>query len=207
MKVGSFKKQFNVHDAKGRTPITARNFALVRLTFGEWIEKSVAALGGGADAVLVPVPSKDGVSGAPTYRTLEMTREALKNTGLLGRVLDGLRWKQKLTKAHEGGSRSPRLLAPLLSANASLKGKKVILVDDLITTGSSLLAAADVLKAAGATVLGAVVCGKTIYDLETKHFGEQEFDLTTEAGGLDGIDRPRRGCVDQRQTAAGGTCH
>ncbi len=72
------------------------------------------------------------------------------------------------------------MLAPRLAADPKLKGTKVILIDDVITTGSSLLAAADVLNQQGATVLGSIVCGKTIYDLNTPHFGEQEFELTTE---------------------------
>jgi hypothetical protein len=42
------------------------------------------------------------------------------------------------------------------------------------------------MKAAGATVAGAVACGETIYDLETPHFGEQEFDLTTEVADWNG---------------------
>jgi phosphoribosylpyrophosphate synthetase len=185
VKVGTFKKDFFIHDAKGKTRITAQNFSVARRTFGDWIEKSVASLRG-ADAVLVPMPSKDGVKNAVTFRTLDMTKEALKGRPLAGRVVDGLRWKQQLTKAHEGGSRNRTVLAPLLRADPNLKGKKVILVDDLISTGSSLLAAADVLKAVGATVVGAVVCGKTIYDLNTKHFGEQEFDLTTELADWNG---------------------
>jgi phosphoribosylpyrophosphate synthetase len=180
VKVGSFKRGFNIHDANGKTPITAKNFALARSTFGKWIEKSVVALGGGADVVLIPVPSKDGLTGAATFRTLDMTTEAVKSTQFAARVVGGLTWAQKLTKAHEGGSRSRAVLAPLLTADSNLKGKTVVLIDDLISTGSSLLAAADTLTAAGAAVLGAVVCGKTIYDLDTKHFGEQEIDLTTE---------------------------
>jgi phosphoribosylpyrophosphate synthetase len=180
VKFGTFKPKFNIHDAEGKIPITANNFSLVRRKFGSWIEESVAALGGGADAVLVPVPSKDGVVGAATYRSLAMTEEAVKETKLVAQINGGLRWKKKLTKAHEGGSRSRAVFAPLLVADASLNGKKVILIDDLITTGSSLLAAADVLEKAGAKVLGTVVCGKTIYDLNTPHFGEQEFELTSE---------------------------
>ena len=110
--------------------------------------------------MLVSVPSKDGIKGAATFRSLDMTKEALKDTPLAGNVVGGLMWKQKLTAAHEGGARSRAILAPLLDVDASLKGKKVILVDDLITKGSSLLAAAEALTAAGATVIGAVVCGK-----------------------------------------------
>jgi phosphoribosylpyrophosphate synthetase len=181
VKVGKFKPQFNIHDANSKkVPIRPNNFSVVRRTFGQWIEKSLTVLGAGEDIVLVPVPSKDGIVGAASFRSLDMTSEALKGTRLAARVNGGLRWKQKLTAAHEGGARSRALLAPLLVADDSFKGKTVILVDDLVTKGCSLLASSDVLAKAGAKVLGAVVCGKTIYDLDTPHFAEQEFDLTGE---------------------------
>ena len=133
---------------------------------------------GGQKALLVPVPSKDGVVGTASFRTLDMTNEALKGTELAAQVVAGLRWTQSLTKAHEGGSRNRGLLGPLLQVDDAVKGKQVILIDDLFSTGSSLLASEDVLKAAGCTVLGAIACGKTVYDLNTPHFGEQEFELT-----------------------------
>lgn len=186
VKVGTFKRPFNIHTAADKTPITAQNFSLARRTFGAWIEKSVGPLGGGSSFSLVPVPSKDGTMGNGSFRSLDMTREAVKGTILVGHVFGGLRWKEKLTKAHEGDRRSRAVLAPLLSVDASLKGRRVILVDDLVTKGSSLLASADVLEKAGAKVLGAVVCGKTIYDLNTPHFGEQEFDLTAELSDWNG---------------------
>jgi phosphoribosylpyrophosphate synthetase len=115
-----------------------------------------------------------------------MTNEALKDKKLAAQVVGGLRWNEELAKAHEGGTRDRTLLASMLSVDAALKGKKVILVDDLVTKGSSLLAAGDVLGQAEATVLGAVVCGKTIYDLNTKHFGEDEFNLTAELADWNG---------------------
>jgi phosphoribosylpyrophosphate synthetase len=172
VKVGKFKHQFNIHGLGKKTPITKSNFALARDTFGEWIEKSVPVLGGGSDAILVPVPSKDDVIGAANFRTLEMTKEALDGTRLARLIVDGLHWKASLTKAHQGGTRNRILFGQRLVADPKVKDKKVILIDDVITTGSSLLAAADVLKQQGATVLGAIVCGKTIYDLNTPHFGE-----------------------------------
>jgi hypothetical protein len=67
VKVGKFKRTFNIHNATGNTAVSANNFDVVRPTFGEWIEKSVKALGGGDDVVLVPVPSKDGVGAATTF--------------------------------------------------------------------------------------------------------------------------------------------
>ena len=179
VKVGTFKPKFNIHKDGKKIPVNAANFNLARKTFGEWIQKSVAKLGG-QDAVLVPVPSKDGLLAAKTFRTLVMTKEALKDTGLAPRVIAGLKWKQELTKAHEGGNRNRKVLAPLLHVDDAVKGKSVILVDDVFSTGSSLLASEDALTAAGCTVLGAITCGKTIYDLKTPNFGEQEFELTEE---------------------------
>jgi predicted amidophosphoribosyltransferase len=180
VKVGQYKRSFFIHSDKGKTYITKKNFSLARDTFGKRIEKCAETLDPENVAVLVPVPSKDGVLGAESFRTLDMTNEAVHGTKLANRVNGGLLWSETLTPAHEGGTRSRDVLAPLLSVDDSLKGKKVILVDDLISTGSSLLAASDVLTAAGCTVLGAVTCGKTIYDLDTPHFGEQEFELTEE---------------------------
>jgi phosphoribosylpyrophosphate synthetase len=179
VKVGSFKRSFNIHQNGEKTAINNSNFNLARKTFGEWIKKSVAQLGG-QDALLVPVPSKDGLLVAKSFRTLDMTKEALKGTDLAARVVAGLKWKEQLTKAHEGGSRNRKVLAPLLQIDDAVKGKRVVLIDDLFSTGSSLLAAKDALEEAGCTVLGAVTCGKTIYDLDTPHFGEQEFELTAE---------------------------
>ena len=61
-----------------------------------------------------------------------------------------------------------------------LKGKKIVLVDDLVTTGGSLLACKDCLEAAGATVVGAVTRGRTVYDATEAPFKSREFELTEE---------------------------
>jgi hypothetical protein len=62
----------------------------------------------------------------------------------------------------------------------SLKGKNVILIDDLLTTGGSALACYDKLTAEGANVLGVITCGKTVYDKTDPPFGAKQFDLTEE---------------------------
>jgi hypothetical protein len=186
VKVGRFKKSFFIRRKKGNIKITAANFNLVRRTFGIEVERASGKIDQKGDALYVPVPSKDGVVGASHFRSLQMTKDALHGKPMLSRVNSGLRWKQKLTKAHEGGNRSRAALVPVLNADPGLKGKQIILIDDLLTTGSSILASVDVLTAAGATVLGAVVCGKTVYDFKTLPFGYQEFDLTEELADWDG---------------------
>jgi phosphoribosylpyrophosphate synthetase len=180
VKVGQYKRSFFIHSDNGKTFINKTNFSLARSTFGKHIEKCAKTLDPDDAAILVPVPSKDGVVGDASFRTLDMVKEALNGRTLANSVNGGLRWSEALPPAHEGGTRSRQLLAPLLSVDESLRGKKVILVDDLFSTGSSLLAASDALTAAGCAVLGAITCGKTIYDLNTPHFGEQEFELTEE---------------------------
>jgi phosphoribosylpyrophosphate synthetase len=186
VKVGRFKKPFFIRRKSGNIRITAVNFNLVRKTFGVGIDHAAGKVDQNGSALYVPVPSKDGLSGARDFRSLQMAREALQGKPMLPRVNGGLRWKEKLTKAHEGGSRSRAALASMLQADANLKGKEIILVDDLLTTGSSLLASANVLTAAGAKVIGAVVCGKTVYDFKTPPFGFQEFELTEELADWQG---------------------
>jgi predicted amidophosphoribosyltransferase len=115
-----------------------------------------------------------------------MTNEIFKDTPYANNVLDGLRWNKDVAKAHEGGDRSRAVLLPLLDALPAVKGKRVVLIDELFSTGGSLLASSDCLIAAGAEVSGAVTCGKTIYDFGTPPFGTGEFELTTELADWQG---------------------
>jgi hypothetical protein len=171
-----------------RLKITKTNFSEARKTFGQWAVGQISKLGAKGEVKLVPVPSKDGLSSASTYRSLKMAEEAFAGTSYVvdgttyvSSVVDGLRWKKKVSQAHAGGSRSRAVLLPLLETTANLKkADKVILVDELYSTGGSLLACAGRLAATGVEVLGAITCGKTIYDFNTPAFGTVEFELTTE---------------------------
>jgi len=53
-------------------------------------------------------------------------------------------------------------LVGAMAASLSLKGKRVLLVDDIVTTGSSLVEAARALSAVGALVVGFVTLAETI---------------------------------------------
>lgn len=180
VKMGGFKKAFSIHFKNGtKKKITASNIGESRMLFGQHIKKKLSKLKG-EKAFLVPVPSKDGTAKASDYRSLKMLREAMKGTDNEKLVTDALRWKEKMESAHKGGSRSRDEMVAALIINAEVKGKDVVLVDDLLSTGASLLAAEAALKKAGANVLGAITCGRTIYDLETKPFGDQEVELKKE---------------------------
>src|ERR1700689_4563829 len=74
VKVGSFKRGFYILTPQ-RVNITQSNFALVRKTFGQWASEQIQEFSK-AKPALVPVPSKDGLVGKTTYRSLDMAREA-----------------------------------------------------------------------------------------------------------------------------------
>ncbi len=60
-----------------------------------------------------------------------------------------------------------------------MKGKNIVLIDEIVTTGGNLLACQNELVAAGATVVGAVTCGLSVYDVkEAAPFSPRSFDLT-----------------------------
>ena len=75
--------------------------------------------------------------------------------------------RMKHTSAQSSLKRSERLtdlagafaVAPLLVAQ--LRGKNILLIDDVVTTGATLNFAARVLKQAGAAHVGALVLAKT----------------------------------------------
>jgi hypothetical protein len=191
VKSGEFHRDFYIERAAGRLSINRKNFNLVRPVFGEWVAKKLLTFSVPVQPLsIVPVPSKDALAVAATYRSFEMAQQALKGTGYENCVLDALRWNKPLEKAHEGGTRKRADLLPLLDAKTDIKGKpivkgkQVVLIDDLVTTGGSLLACQDRLTAAGATVLGAITCGRTVYDDTEPPFGAREFELTAELSDI-----------------------
>jgi hypothetical protein len=185
VKSGEFHRDFYIERAAGRLSITRNNFNLVRPTFGAWVAKRLPTFS--ADSLLaVPVPSKSALAGVETYKSLEMTQQALKGTAYESCVLDGLYWTKKLQKAHEGGPRKRADILPFLDLKSDVAGKQIVLIDDLFTTGASLLACQDRLTAAGATVLGAITCGRTVYDATEPPFKARDFELTDELSDYQG---------------------
>jgi hypothetical protein len=191
VKVGSFRRSFNIH-TKPEIRVTRNNFGLVRHTFGRFIAGRAASQGVDENALFLPIPSKDGVIGTQNYRSLEMVTEATSKTKLAGRIHSGLTWTQALAPAHEGGPRGKDALIPFLHVDPVLRGRDVILVDDLLSTGGSLLAAQDRLENAGVNVVGAITCGRTVYDFKTAAFGVQEYDLKEEIAEYSRLVAPGR---------------
>ena len=60
-----------------------------------------------------------------------------------------------------GASRSERLAAPNLVATSPLSGARVLVIDDVLTTGASVERATAALLGAGASTVHAAVCART----------------------------------------------
>ncbi|MFV0346175.1 MAG: orotate phosphoribosyltransferase [Bacteroidales bacterium] len=59
------------------------------------------------------------------------------------------------------------------------KGNKVVIVEDLISTGGSSLKAAEAVRASGAEVLGMCAIFSYLFPISTENFQKQNIELTT----------------------------
>jgi hypothetical protein len=104
--------------------------------------------------ILVPIPSKELLVGAPTPTgpsTALLATEivkALANVGLSSRVVDAVRWTEKIQKARMGGTRDARYLFERLRVVRTDHDVVPIIVDDVFTTGGHIRAAEARLKTA-----------------------------------------------------------
>lgn len=112
--------------------------------------------------VLVPVPgSKVDVAFAGMPRTAQLAQAiaAQLNDGTI--VKDVLRWLEPMPSANEeGGTRDPAELFNNLVLIENVDGDRVVLVDDVLTSGGHLQACAARLREGGAAVLMAAVAGR-----------------------------------------------
>lgn len=138
-------------------PAWARSMALL-IRSAPWVEPALEA----ADVVL-PLPLSQPRLQWRGYNQAQLLAEALEphkcQTEVLLRIKD--------TPPQSSMPRSERLASvqgafavdPLLAQ--SLRGKNVMLVDDVMTSGASLAAAARVIRQAGATYITALVFART----------------------------------------------
>ncbi|OGV71865.1 MAG: hypothetical protein A3K18_21785 [Lentisphaerae bacterium RIFOXYA12_64_32] len=120
---------------------------------------------------LVPIPGHLCAVGAdaPGRTGVLATALATQSEGR-GVVLDALRWVEVVPSARRGEApRDPdywydRLTFTSTQARRAVKNARCVLVDDVLTSGSHLQAAAAMLSEAGATVSRAICGGRAVQD-------------------------------------------
>ena len=121
-----------------------------------------------AEDVIVPIPlSTQRLQTRGFNQAWELATQLVAQSGSQGSLDATLLWRVKNTPPQTLLKRQARLdnvrgafqIDPLRAA--SLAGKRVVLVDDVMTSGASLFTAASVLRAAGAVHITGVVLART----------------------------------------------
>lgn len=175
VRTNEFTERFYLHIQNGKILVDQSNIALARHAFGTFIAKRIASEVSWPSPVLVPMPSPDALIGVSSYRSWRMLSEAMASTELKLSPVDALFWADgpphDLVNADPG---KRHILSQSMLCDFPLRGQAVVLVDDLVSSGTTLLAARDCLEAEGAAILGAIVCGRVRHDFQTPPFGVQE---------------------------------
>lgn len=167
---------------KKPTRINSTNVGAARVIFGAFIQHIYNKRDYG-DAALVPAPSKDSFS-TSDFRSRVMVEEACP-TDLI--VVPAVKFNTHLLPSSQGGPRGYAAMHPHMVVEPTCGARPVVLIDDIVTTGGTLLAARDRLVAAGFTVLGAIACGRTSEARETA-FKPRHFEITHDRGELVDFD-------------------
>jgi hypothetical protein len=130
--------------------------------FAEWAADLVNALGSHRK-IIVPIPaSKTTPRSEPRFRTALLAQKiAARSKNTL--PFPSLRFAaERLNSREEGGSRSAIDIYQALQLTAPLPGGQLILLDDVLTGGGHLKAAAWKLEDAGGKVEHALCCGRSL---------------------------------------------
>lgn len=178
---GQFKESFYIHTKSDRILVTKSNIGLARRAFGRFIAKRIEEEGSWTNPLLVPVPSEDALIDAKEFRSWIMASEALAMIELKWALVDALLWAEPPPPStQKAETRRRDAIAGRMTCDFPMRGQAIVLIDDLVSTGATLLAARDRLRAEGAVVLGAIACGRVILDSEADAFGRQEIWLEDE---------------------------
>jgi hypothetical protein len=181
---GRFEAPFLLHTQKNRIAIGPDNIGLARRAYGQFIAKRLAEEASWPNPLLVPIPSDDALVTATEFRSWLMLTEALALTELKWALVDALFWTTPPPPTVRDAARSERdAIAAVMTCDFPVRGQAIVLIDDILSSGTILLAARQRLHAEGAVVLGAITCGRVVHDFNTLPFGRQETWLDDDGPG------------------------
>jgi|ERR1700722_1237284 len=126
---------------------------------------------------LVPIPNSPCTAAngkvPRTARLAKAIADRMQNVT----VLDCLRWKKVMPSARKGGSRDPQVLYENMTIKGDVSKGRVVLVDDVSTTGAHLQAAAAKIVNEGGKCVLAICAGRTVLCPEEEPFSVLEQKL------------------------------
>lgn len=126
---------------------------------------------------LVPIPNSQCTVGKAIVPRTVALAQSLANYLPNVHVLDCLRWEKAMQSARKGGSRNPQEIYDNLVITTKVDRKRIILVDDVRTTGAHLQAAAAKVHSEGGKCQTAVCAGRTVWAQEDEPFSMVKEEL------------------------------
>ena len=149
--------------------------------FAHWAVAKINASFGDGKVALLPIPSSKTIaSNAEDSRPAALARriaELRKNTV----CHTGLCFGKEQPSTCEGGSRDPEEIYPELVLTSPPPEGKLVLLDDVLTTGGHMVACAWKIEDAGRNVTQGLACGRTAHEPLDDPFAVPTETLETEA--------------------------
>lgn len=123
--------------------------------FAAWLARTLVSFPGRFD--LVPVPLHEKKLASRGYNQSALIARGLARRTRAQAIFDGvLRVRETESQAKLSAEERAQNLRGAFQVTRNMEGRKLIIVDDVITTGSTSDALADALREQGGTVLGAL---------------------------------------------------
>ncbi|MBA8877883.1 hypothetical protein FHW16_001565 [Phyllobacterium myrsinacearum] len=115
-----------------------------------------------SNTVLVPIPNSSTVVGGPnTFRTAVIAQAIKVACSTPTVVAPYLKWDTARPRSTDGDSRRPELLFPHLVQEYQFPAGRIVLIDDVYTTGGHFIASTWRIEHWGRSVDMGICCGRT----------------------------------------------